>query len=257
MLREVKKFIIGSIFLTLLIAGTATAELDLSRLLLYWPCDDGSGDVLADESGNGFNGEILGGDHSWEAGKSGKAVRLQNAYGMVQGNVIETTGATGEITLVCWFFMNDHVTYDGLISIEAPVGDCCEYRLMVNPNFNPFWNAGHHADKSLATFMFELETWYHYALTADGESGKIYVDGEFIGEQAEGFPLPDFPEVTVYLGTGESPGTWPVEDTIFDDVMIWDKALTVEEINQLMEGELLAVQPQGKLAVKWAKLKSQ
>jgi len=81
------------------------------------------------------------------------------------------------------------------------------------------------------------------------------VDGEFIGEQVENFPLPDFQDVTVYLGTGESPGTWPVEDTTFDEVMIWDKALTEDEIKLLMEDDILAVQPHGKLAVTWAKLK--
>jgi len=251
-----KTLTISSIILTLLMAGTAgAASLDIDRLLLYWPCDEGGGDTLTDASGNGFDADILGGDHSWEDAKFDKGVRLKSAYGQVKGNVIGSTSGTGEITLSCWFIMHEHVTYDGLISIEAPVGDCCEYRLMVNPSFNPFWNAGHHVDKSLGNFTFELDTWYHYALTADGDSGKIYVDGEFIGEQAEGFDLPDFQEVTVYLGTGESPGTWPVEDTTFDEVMIWDKALTEDEIKELMEGGILAVQPHDKLAVTWAKLK--
>ena len=253
-----RKLIIGSIILTFLIAGTVgAASLDLDRLVLYRPCDEGDGDILADESGNGFDAEIIGGDHSWEDGKSGKAVRLQSAYGEVKGNVIGTTGTTGEITLACWFNMHAHSTYNGLISIEAPVGDCCEYRIMVNPSRNPFWNAGHHVDKSLGNFIFELDTWYHYVLTADGDTGKIYVDGEFIGEQAEGFDLPEFDDVTVYLGTGESPGTWPAEDAVFDEVMIWDKALTEDEIGLLIDGDILAVQPHDKLAVTWAKIKSQ
>ena len=257
-----KALIVGSVILALLIMGTAGAELDLSRLLLYWPCDEGSGDVLTDESGRGFDGEILDGKHSWEDGQYGKAVRMQAAYGMVQGDIVNSTGDTGEITLGCWFKINMHTTYNGIISVEDPDGGdpaCCEYRIMVDPARSPFWDAGHHADKNLdGVFTFELETWYHYVLTADGVSGKIYIDGEFIGEMAEDFPLPDdLANSIVYLGTGEAPGTWTVEDAVFDEVMIWDKALSEEEVGEMMAGDILAVAYSGKLATTWARVKKQ
>ncbi len=250
-----KVYFICCLVLTLILAGSAGAVLDVGRLLLYWPCDEGNGDTLIDASGNGFDGTLTGGD--WEDGQFGKAIRLQRTLAEVQGNVIGSTGKTGEITLACWFKMRQHSTYNGLISIEAPEGECCEYRLMVDPNRNPFWDAGHHVDKKLPDFTFELDRWYHYVMTADGDTGKIYVDGEFIGEQAENFPLPEFKEVTIYLGTGEKPGTWPVEDSTFDDVMIWDKALTGDEIAELMSGNILAVQSRGKLAISWGDLKLQ
>ena len=245
-----------TIIVMLAFVASSFAALDLNRLLLYWPCDDGKGDTLKDESGNGWDAEITTGKSEWVDGQYEKAIRLELAYAEVDGNIIESTGDTGEITLMCWFRMDQHSDYDGLISIEAPGGDCCEYRLMVNPSSNPFWDMGHHADKSLGTFTFELKTWYHYALTGDGKDGKVYVDGEFIGEQAEGFDLPDFPEVTIYLGTGESPGVHPVEDSTFDDVMIWDKALSEGEINEVMGGSLLAVSPMNKLATTWSRIKS-
>jgi len=243
-------------FMVVGLTAEVEAALDLSRLLLYWPCDEGSGDKLGDKSGHGWDATIKGGKSSWEEGIFGKAIRLQLAYAQVDGNIIESTGDTGEITIMTWFKMDQHITYDGLVSIEAPEGDCCEYRLMVNPGFNPFWNCGHHADKSLAGFTFELKKWYHYALTGDGKSGKIYVDGAFIGEQVENFKLPKFKQVTVYLGTGESPGTWPVEDATFDEVMIWDKALSNEEIKEVMDGKHLAVELRNKLAVTWGEVKS-
>ncbi|HIE27425.1 TPA: hypothetical protein EYP66_09080, partial [Candidatus Poribacteria bacterium] len=96
---------------------------------------------------------------------------------------------------------------------------------------------------------------YHYALTGDGKKGYVYVDGKFIGDQTENFDLPDFKKVTIYLGTGEKPGTWPVEDATFDEVMIWDKALSEDEINEVMGGGLLAVSARGKLATTWANIK--
>jgi len=246
-----------TIIITLAMVASSFAALDVDRIILYWPCDDGKGNKITDASGNGWDADISGGKSEWVAGKYEGAINLKLAIGQVKGDIISSTGKTGEITLMCWFRMDQHVTYDGLISIEAAGGDCCEYRLMVNPSFNPFWNMGHHSDRSLGNFIFELKKWYHYALTGDGKTGKVYVDGKFIGEVAEGFKLPEFKDVTIYLGTGESPGTWPVEDATFDEVMIWDKALTENEVKEVMEGTLLAVSPMDKLATTWSHIKAE
>ena len=174
--------------------------------------------------------------------------------------IVPTLGvATGEITIEAWFYLNEHVAYDGIVSIEAVAGGCCEYRTMVNPNFNPFWDAGHHADKSLGNFQFELKEWYHYVLVADGKDGKIYVNGEFIGSQPENFDLPAYKEAAIYVGAGESPGTHPVEDAIIDEVVIYAKALTEEEVNESMEKSVpvvLDVEARDKLAVTWGELKT-
>ena len=255
-MRLFTKASLVSLIVMVFLASTSLA-LDPSRLLVYWACDDGSGDMLTDGSGNGWDAAIQEGTHEWVNGKYGGDIRLQKSYGVVEGDVISSTGQTGEITIACWVNLAVHTTYNGLVSIANPACDasCC-YRIMANPNKNPFWNAGHHADKSLADFTFSLDTWHHYVLVADGVTDKIYVDGTLIGEVEENFPLPEFLEVSVYLGTGESPSAWLVEDCAFDDVMIWDKALTEDEVNTIMSGGLTAVAPGGKLESTWAAIKS-
>ncbi len=232
-----------------------SAGIDAKRLLLYWSCNDGNGETLKDDSGRGFDGTLKG-NFVWVKGQVGGAVQLKGGYGEVKGNIIESTAKTGEITLACWFMMNDHASYDGIISIASPLCDasCC-YRLMVNPGNNPFWNAGHHVDKSLPNFSFEKNKWYHYALTSDSKSGKIYVDGKFIGEAVENFKLPEFPDVTVYIGRGESSGVHPTEDATIDEVTIWDKALGENEFQFIMKPNFLAVLGLGKITTKWAELK--
>ena len=130
---------------------------------------------------------------------------------------------------------------------------------MVNPAFNPFWDAGHHADKSLANFTFELKEWYHYVLVADGKDGKIYVNGEFIGEQPENFKWPKFKEAAIYIGAGENPNLHKVEDAIIDEVVIYAKALTEDEVQESMDLSVpgvLAVEARDKLAVTWGDLKT-
>lgn len=234
----------------------SAAKIDLKRLLLFYPCDETGGDTLKDASGNGWHGTAPGA--KWEKGVFGNAVRLTKVCSEVKGEIINSTAKTGEISVMCWFKMYAHSTYNGLVSIANPSCDasCC-YRLMVNPGKNPFWNAGRHSDKSLANFTFELNKWYHYALVTDGKDDYIYVDGKLIGKVAEGIKLPELVPVTVYVGTGESPSAWKVEDSAIDEVMIWDKALTEEEMKEVILGSkiLMAVSATGKLTSTWAKIK--
>jgi len=244
------------ITLALVLFTDAHAALDLKRLLLYWPCDEGKGDILEDASGNGFNAEIAG-SHGWEKGQFGGAVSLQNTSASVIGDVVSSTAKTGEITMACWVFLRTHASYSGTLSIANPsCGSSCCYRMLINASFNPYWNGGEHADKSLANFTFELDTWHHYVLVVADGMDRIYVDGELIGEQA-GIDPPEFDEVTVFLGAGEGPGTHTIEDGIFDEAMIWDEALDEEQIGELIDGNYLAVRPAGRLAFTWAKVKQQ
>ena len=92
-------------------------------------------------------------------------------------------------------------------------------------------------------------------MTVDSKSGKIYVDGKFIGEQVENFKLPEFTDVTVFIGRGESSSAHPAEDATIDDVTIWDKALGEKELQAIMKPNFMAVASMGKLATTWAGLK--
>ena len=228
-------------------------------ILVYYSFDRLNGKKFIDDSGNGNDAELVG-KGSLVDGAFKKAVRLNGGIVQMDANdFVVPIGENGEITLEAWFYLNEHGAYDGIISIEAAAGGCCEFRTMVNPNFNPFWDAGHHADKSLANFTFELDEWYHYVLVADGKDGKIYVNGEFIGEQVENFEWPEFKEAAIYIGAGENPNVHRVEDAIIDEVVIYAKALTEEEIQESMELSIpgvLAVEARDKLAVTWGELKT-
>ena len=247
----------------LVLVGLATYAVEEDNVILYYSFDKFTGKgKVNDDSGRGHHAELVGKGESFKDGPFKKAIRLNG--GIVQmspaRDVISSVGKTGQITMEAWFFLNQHSSYDGIISLEAvDGGGCCEFRTMVDPNFNPFWDAGHHADKKLTHFKFELKKWYHYVLVADGKDGKIYVDGEFIGAQPENFKLPTFKQTLVYIGAGENPNVHRVEDAIIDEVVVYNKALTEEEVKASMKLGLpgvLAVEPTGKLAVMWGDLKS-
>lgn len=230
---------------------------DAKRLLLYWGCDDAVGDKLRDYSGNGWNAVVKAGKTSWVAGKVGKGIRMQQAYAQVDGNIMGSIENIGEITLMLWFYMNQHVDLDGLITIKSQDGECCPYQLMINSSYNPSWSSGNSVIRSLPSFALDQKRWYHYALTVNQASSSIYVDGKLLGTQAENSKIPGFKSATVYLGTGESPGIDAVEDTTFDEVMIWNKSLVQEEIAQAAWNSfgVTVIDSRDKLAKTWGWLK--
>ena len=240
-------------------AATLSYAIEETDILVYYSFDRLNGKKVLDDSGNGNEAELVG-KGSLVDGAFKKGVRLNGGVVQMAANdFIVPVGVVGQITMEAWFYLNEHVEYDGIISIEAAAAGCCEYRIMVNPGFNPFWDAGHHADKSLGGYQFELDEWYHYVMVADGKDGKIYINGEFIGEQPENFDLPEHKEAAIYIGAGENPTLHKVEDAIIDEVVIYAKALTEEEIQASMEMSVpgvLAVEARNKLATTWGELKT-
>ncbi|RKU18695.1 hypothetical protein C6503_09160 [Candidatus Poribacteria bacterium] len=257
MLRSMIVLGLSAIFV---FAVTLSDAIEKEDILVYYSFDRLNGKKFTDDSGNGNEARLVG-KGSLVDGAFKKAVHLSGGgiVQMDQNDFIVPIGEKGLITMEAWFYLNKHVEYDGIISIEAAAGGCCEFRTMVNPQFKPFWDAGHHADKSLGNFTFELKEWYHYVLVADGKDGKIYINGEFIGAQPENFRWPEFKKAAIYIGAGENPTLHKVEDAIIDEVVIYAAALTEEEIKASMELSVpgvLAVEARDKLAVTWGELKT-
>ena len=251
-------FLLGLAAICVFAVGLSYA-IEEEDIVVYYSFDQLKGDTVPDDSKNGNDAKLVG-KGSLVDGAFKQAIRLNGGIVQMEANdFIVPIGENGEITMEAWFYLNEHNAYDGIISIEAVDAGCCEFRTMVNPSFNPFWDAGHHADKSLGNYQFELDEWYHYVLVADGKDGKIYVNGEFIGEQVENFEWPAFKEAAIYIGAGENPNVHRVEDAIIDEVVIYAKALTEEEVQESMELSIpgvLAVEARDKLAVTWGELKT-
>ena len=255
-----KSLILLGLSVICVFAVSLSDAIEEEDILVYYSFDKLNGKKVSDDSGNGNNAEVVG-KGSLVNGAFKKAIHLSGGgiVQMDQNDFIVPIGENGEITMEAWFYLNQHASYDGIISIEAAAAGCCEFRTMVNPSFNPFWDAGHHADKSLGNFQFELKEWYHYVMVANGKDGKIYVNGEFIGAQPENFRWPKFKEAAIYIGAGENPTLHKVEDAIIDEVVIYAKALTEEEINKSMKLSVpvvLDVEARDKLAVTWGELKT-
>ncbi|HIE26499.1 TPA: LamG domain-containing protein [Candidatus Poribacteria bacterium] len=251
-------FILTILALSLPIKNIGEAADIEKDLLLYLPLDEGKGDTIKDASKKGFEGK--GVNTKWAKGKFGNALEFNgtDSHAEIPGGVIAKL-PNNEITMIAWFKLTGHDGYDGIVSMTgvlAPIGgQCCQYRIMVNPAMNPFFDVGEHADVAVPGFTFELKTWYHYALTYDGKDVKIYVDGEVVHEMSKGVKLPEF-ETPVLLGTGEAPKVHPTQG-IIDEVWIFNRALSKDEIKAIMEEGpmVLSVELADKLSTTWGEIK--
>lgn len=240
---------------------TASAALDTKGLLAVFTFDEGKGDTSKDIV-NGNVATIVNG--KWVKGVFGQAVELTGGQSVARAPGLYKKLPNNAISIGAWFQLLAHTTYEGIIGGSEPgkgaiAGECCQYRIMIDPGFHPFYNAGGHRDISVATVTVAQKRWYHYVMTIGKGKVLIYLDGKVIHESAPvNDPLPEL-NTDFLVGTGENPGTWPLTGYV-DEAFIFDRAITADEVTTIMKAgfvQALAVSPKGKLAARWADLKTE
>jgi hypothetical protein len=99
-----------------------------------------------------------------------------------------------------------------------------------------------------------VDEWHHIAGTYDGEIFKAYIDGEFAEEWQYAGTMP---ENTASVTIGKRSKAADCYFTgMIDEVVIFSRALSMEEVQESMEGiKTAALEPAGKLATTWAGVK--
>lgn len=87
---------------------------------------------------------------------------------------------------------------------------------------------------SVSYSPFNLKQWYYFAATYDGKYGKLYVNGSLVSSAVGGKP-DNVLRATNYVGRSNN---WQAGDTnadgLFDDLRIYNRALSAQEILDLM-----------------------
>jgi len=198
-------------------------------LVGWWKLDEHSGNIATDSSGNGNHG-FLRGDTQWVSGKIGNAVEFDG-----DGDYVDTGYATDlPVWTVCAWVKSPSAPSSN--SASGPVHRERNYQLNWNHqdptfrgaaalNVGGIWHA--------ASFgRLDADTWYHLAATYNRQTLKSYKNGVLITSNSlpSGDPYPErgtlkFGSHSIYVAyfTGT-----------VDDVHVYEKALTAEEINEIM-----------------------
>ena len=223
-------------------------------LILHHSYDEGSGTVATDASGNGHDGEIS--NPEWADGKFGKALQF-GGEGSDAYVTVESTDKlnVNECTFMAWINA-EH--WDGTRQIvgKSVHGGCTgrtQYGLFSEGGTFKLRFETESGRADITTDLPATGVWVNIAFTNDGETAKIYIDGESV---AEG----DVPGV---LSANDDP--WRIGQDcerlnyvfagMIDEVRLWNRALTEEDIGGL-QGLLTAVEAREKLATTWGTLKA-
>ena len=240
-------YLVSFVVLLGLAVGTANADIT-TGLLGHWKLD---GDAT-DSSGNGYDG-ILFGNPKWEAGYYGDALELDGEDDRVEipdANAAAGFAHEGEITWAAWVKTIEsgrraiicqgpagaaHVNGNKTLGIE-PAGT-----ITVRAN-----GVGAAAGFTSSVVVTDGQ-WHHVAVTFAFETSgasdtiKVYIDGDLSkGYETETVNInqnrANATDFIMILGNNIG-GVWVPYNGLMDDVRMFSRALTEEDIQQVMEGK--------------------
>ncbi|MCK4623902.1 MAG: heparinase II/III family protein [Phycisphaerae bacterium] len=223
------------IFSALLVASCSPREKE--GLIACWRFDEGKGDRLLDASGNDNHGRIHGA--TWTDGRFGGGLRFDGVDDYVQvPRSASLNSISKEITLMCWIKSPLAGRYTILerwpcgrsnqrcleLDVDSE-GKCVNFAL--SPDGTPgMW---HKRPASIPAGR-----WVHIAATCDGKAMRIYVNGKpDPSPLALNDPRINISTSDLRIGAWYSGNTWSCFfKGIMDDIRIYSRALTHEEIHE-------------------------
>ncbi len=213
-------------------------------LAAHWKLDEGSGANAVDASGNGHDGQLDG--PAWtNGGKVGGALRFDGSNDFVDAGTFDVSGEA--ITLAGWLNadrFNHLSSHDGRIlskasgtatqdhywmlsTIRSDTNTRLRFRLKTNGNTSTL---------IASSGNLQPGTWHHVAGTYDGSRMRVYLDGQEVGSMSKSGSINTNSAVSVWLGGNPVSATVRPFDGLLDDVRVYDRALSGNDIVQLLSG---------------------
>jgi len=204
-------------------------------LVGLWKLDETEGGIAADSSGNGNDGTLIG-DPQWVQGKINGALDCDGNGDYVNCGydpLFDVT--TNEVTVCAWVTIR---SIPGDWRAAVAKGESA-WRLS-NVNYDPrfhfgitIWTASDTASIDGVTAV-GYDEWHHACGTFDGENINVYLDGVLDASATTTEPIGTV-STNVFIGNNPE-STERYWDGLIDDVRVYDRALTAEEIQVVMLG---------------------
>jgi len=233
------------------------------NVVLWLQFDEDGGNVAADSSRYGSDGEIVGPE--WVEGKYGSALSFDGSNDYVKVDSTDELQLSEEgLTIAVWFKTEEKAGQD-LMFVEKGAWDGGEYALSYpgyanfKVRFQLFQIPGQEtAQIDGVSGVDELSDneWHYTAGVYDAINNvfRVYVDGELEEEQGANPRVFTPDDQPVYVGTRNLAGNW--YRGAIDELLIANIPFTAAQLNAHMEGDLFAaVQPENSLSVTWGQIK--
>ena len=230
MCRKLVYLLFGALIFCVALTGTGKAD-----LVGWWRLDEGSGTTATDRSGNGNDGALQG-DPQWVLGRISGALQFDGVDDWVEVPHAEILTVDNEVTVMAWINAERHTgpggaTWQGIL---AKSNDPRSYSLYTEASgVLHFSTAG---VGTLSTDQVELNEWAHVAALVINGGHTYYINGEPAGTSGSGIGLPGTQDTAAFLIGDTHEGSREFLGKI-DDVRIYSRGLTQEEIQIAMLGE--------------------
>jgi len=231
------KLIIAATLGLFVLCPEALAASD-SNLVAHWQFDEGSGTVAYDSAGNN-DGTIYGAQ--WTSGIIGGALDFDgiNDYVEVPDNESQQI-KTNQLTVMAWIKLDEDIgnRQRRLICKQEPSGiywtlwalavcgkgysGCTGNQVVFNDSNGSTFSV------CLSPTNLALHQWHHIAVTDTAGAIRIYLDGQLDHSCDNGYGIPSNINAPILIGCTNLPALF-FKDMV-DDVMIFDRALSAEEI---------------------------
>jgi hypothetical protein len=229
------------IILLLLALHTGAFGADDPNLVGWWTLDEGSGTTAFDSSGKG-NDATFQGNPQWVAdGRLGGAVQFNGTTDYLAAPDSDSLDIKGDrLTLAAWVKGNSWATSHIIRKIpDTGTGSIYFIRVQANVLRGDLATAAGTVVVQGVTPV-RAQEWIHVALVYDGAEGRIYLNGAVDGRINLSGKIAESNN-ELRLGRGEPAGYL---NGSVDDVRIYNRALTVDEIKALNPPKLQAYKPQ-------------
>lgn len=255
--------VMGFVFLSV---GSKPAD---AKVIGAWLFDEGAGDVARDSSDNGIDGVITGGPE-WVDGKFGKALKCEpNKYVDFPPPLSEKMILEKDFTCMCWVKPTKwDAGWNCAFSMQAGSTNGEIYGIYFGTGGGEIllWTriAGSAKSVTSGKGALELDKWTHAAITYDGSMLIAYKNGEKAGEAPLSGELDNADRKGRFVINGNynslDGGLSEWSSATIDEVLVFDTALTADEIKSYVEkgfkAVATAIESSDKLAATWGQLKA-
>ena len=244
--------------LLFMMAGYATADL-AEGLVVYFTFENVSGKTITDDSGNGLDADIIANTKIVD-GKYGKAIFIEKeGPDCVNVPASADLKITGEITMAAWIYQEAWNTNAQWFDKNCHNGgEHNSYGIGAFNNgatFNMFLGTGNARPTLNQAHNMDTKTWHHVVGIYDGSAMKVYVDGEVAAEQAQKIDFQGTNDQDLRIGCSKDRPQYTFENGSIDEAAVWRRALSEDEIQEIMNEGFLAVSPLDKAATTWGNIK--
>jgi hypothetical protein len=201
-----------------------------------WLFNEGGGNVVQNLAG--FSRATFVGTPTWGQGRYGQGLSFPGGSGSYVGVPFETLQNAGRITLAAWVKTASGAANTTIIDrdTESAPNRIFQFTLTnssANLRIIPFYS-GAPVTTMIGSASVNDGKWHHVAAVLDGVNARLYVDGVLDFTVAETRALDSAGTAGLRIGAHSDGSAVNGFDGQIDEVLIWNRGLSYEEIQWLV-----------------------